>query len=111
MRQDVYDLFDDFINSEFLDKVMSARLLEFIGMVRSSIDALEDLNRRNDGLRKHEREDLEEDWLDLEALTSTYIYLSGDYELTQLPEWPSSEEPEEADHSAWTDYWSQGDLK
>lgn len=94
-HEDIYDLCDSFINSDFTDKLITFHLREAIGMTRLSIDSLEKLNFTQGGLDKHHREDLENDWEYLEALTKTYIYFSGDYDLKALPVWHQDNDDEE----------------
>lgn len=107
MNKDLYDLFEDFINGDFASDLTSFHIREQVLSIRLSITALEHLNRSRGGLSKTEREDLEENWKDLEAMTRAYIYFSGDYELENIPEWDHSEFQ---DVSGW-EYWNQGDLK
>jgi len=108
MNQDAYDLFEEFVNSDLIDKVIEGRIRQSILDLRFSIDAIEHRNRTEGGLPSYIREDLEVNWQDLDALTRAYIYYSGDYELERLPEWTHKDVPQ--DTPGW-DYWNQGDIK
>ena len=108
MNQDTYDLFEEFVNSDFIDKVIEGRIRQSILDLRFSIDAIEHRNRTQGGLPSYIRQDLEVNWQDLDALTRAYIYYSGDYELERLPEW---EHKEEFEYTPGWDYWNQGDVK
>jgi hypothetical protein len=107
MNQDLYDLFEEFMNGNFGDNLVAFRIREQVLGLRLSITSLEHLNRTQGGLLLYQREDLEENWQDLEALTRAYMYFSGDYELEHIPEWGQNEFP---DVAGW-DYWTQGDVK
>ena len=107
MNQDLYDLFEEFMNGDFGDNLVAFRIREQVLALRLSITSLEHLNRTQGGLLLYQREDLEENWQDLEALTRAYMYFSGDYELEHIPEWDQNEFP---DVAGW-DYWTQGDVK
>ena len=107
MNRDLYDLFEEFMNGDFGDNLVAFRIREQVLALRLSITALEHLNRTQGGLLLYQREDLEENWQDLEALTRAYMYFSGDYELEHIPEWDQNEFP---DVAGW-DYWTQGDVK
>jgi hypothetical protein len=108
MNQDLYDLFEEFMNGDFADKVVALRLREQVLTLRLSITSLEHLNRTRGGLTTGQREDLEENWQDLEAMTRAYIYFSGDYDLSEIPEWRHEEFTPNV--AGW-DYWTQGDVK
>ena len=108
MNQDAYDLFDEFLMSDFVDNVITHRIRETILGLRLSIDALEFRNRTQGGLPKFLRDDLEDHWADLDSMTRTYIYFSGDYQMEHIPEWTHKDVPQ--DTPGW-DYWNQGDIK
>jgi hypothetical protein len=107
MNQDLYDLFEEFWNGDFTDNLVAFRIREQVLALRLSITALEHMNRTRGGLETYQREDLEDHWQELEAMTRSYIYFSGDYDLTNIPEWNHADLPEVA---GW-DYWTQGDVK
>jgi hypothetical protein len=107
MNKDLYDLFEEFMNGDFGDNLVAFRIREQVLALRLSITSLEHLNRTRGGLTTGQREDLEENWQDLEAMTRAYIYFSGDYDLKHIPEWDHNEFP---DVAGW-DYWTQGDVK
>jgi hypothetical protein len=107
MNQDLYDLFEEFMNGDFVGDLVAFNIREQVLTLRLSITSLEHLNRTRGGLTTGQREDLEENWQDLEAMTRAYIYFSGDYELEHIPEWDHNEFP---DVAGW-DYWTQGDVK
>lgn len=109
--KDIYDLYDDFINSSFIEEIIVLRLRESIGMLRSSIDTLEHMNRANGGLKPHHKQDLDDNWMDLEAMTRAYIYYSGDYELDYLPEWGMFAEDNVGVVADDWAYWSPGDVR
>lgn len=50
MNQDAYDLFEQFVNSDFIDKVIESRIRQSILDLRFSIDAIEHRNRTQGGL-------------------------------------------------------------
>ena len=104
---DPSDLFEEFMNGDFVDSLVTFRIREQVLILRLSIDVLEHMNRTRGGLETDQREDLEENWQDLDALTRAYIYFSGDYELEHIPEWNQEDYPCVA---GW-DYWTQGDVK
>jgi hypothetical protein len=107
MNQDLYDLFEEFMNGDFGDSLVALRIREQVLALRLSIDTLEHLNRSRAGLETYQREDLEDHWQDLDALTRAYIYFSGDSELENIPDWNPADFP---DVAGW-DYWTQGDVK
>lgn len=106
MNKDLYDMFEEFINGDFTDKIITLRLREQILALRLAIDSLEHLNRSRAGLTTYQREDLEDHWKDLDSMTMVYIYFSGDSELEDIPEWNYADFPNVA---GW-DYWTEGDL-
>jgi hypothetical protein len=113
MNQDLYDLFEEFMNGDFADNLVALRIREQVLALRLSIDTLEHLNRSRAGLTTYQREDLEDNWQDLDAMTRAYIYFSGDYELENIPDWnPEDFTPNEAARGdvGW-EYWTQGDVK
>lgn len=69
MNQDTYDLFEEFVNSDLIDKVIESRIRQSILDLRFSIDAIEHRNRTEGGLPSYIRQDLEDNWRDLDALT------------------------------------------
>jgi hypothetical protein len=107
MNKDLYDLFEEFWNGDFTDNLVAFRIREQVLALRLSITALEHMNRTRGGLETYQREDLEDHWQELEAMTRSYIYFSGDYDLKHIPEWDHNEFP---DVAGW-DYWTQGDVK
>jgi hypothetical protein len=107
MNQDLYDLFEEFMNGDFGDNLVAFRIREQVLALRLSIDTLEHLNRSRAGLTTYQREDLEDNWQDLDAMTRAYIYFSGDYELENIPDWNHTDLP---DVAGW-EYWTQGDVK
>ena len=113
MNQDLYDLFEEFMNGDFVGDLVAFNIREQVLTLRLSITSLEHLNRTRGGLTTCQREDLEENWQDLEAMTRAYIYFSGDYELENIPDWNHEDfTPNEAARGdvGW-EYWTQGDVK
>lgn len=109
--KDIYDLFDDFLNSSFIEEIIILRLSESIGMVRSTIDNLEYMNRVGGGLHPKTKQDLDDNWMDLEALTRAYVYFSGDEELDYLPEWRMYAEDSVGDVPDDWAYWTPGSAR
>ena len=108
MNQDLYDLFEEFMNGDFADSLVAFRIREQVLALRLSIDTLTHMDNRRVGLTRSQREDLEDHWQDLDAMTRVYIYFSGDNDLSDLPEWNHNSITTTVD--GW-DYWNQGDIK
>lgn len=106
-EEDIYDMIDQFLLSDLAEHLVAYRLKESVLNLRLAIDSLEH-RQRTHGLSVTLRKDLDEYWEDLSALTRTYIYFSGDYDLESLPAWGEIGAPQ--DMSGW-DYWDQGDVK
>ena len=72
-------LFKEFMYSDFMDAVISDRMLVSIKDSYNSLDLVVNLLKSGHGQERHYRE-LEELLDDIDALEVVYVYYSGDYE-------------------------------
>lgn len=77
---------NDLIYSDFADAIIVHRVKEAIYMCRENIDTL-DMRDRTTGLNEPQREDLDQNWSDMEGLIVVYQFFTGDYELNGIKEW------------------------
>lgn len=77
---------NDLIYSDFADAIIVHRVKEAIYMCRENIDNL-DMRDRTTGLNEPQREDLDQNWTDMEGLIVVYQFFTGDYELNGIKEW------------------------
>jgi len=71
-------LFKEFIYSDFMDAVISDRMLNSIEDNYKSLDLVVNLLKSGSGQERHYRE-FEELLDDIDALETVYVYYSGDY--------------------------------
>lgn len=100
------EMANSFMHSDFMDEIIVERLKWSIEFTREAIDKLEALKKSRQNLSLGKQQDLEDHWQDLNALTTVYLFFSGDYNLENLPEWgaESGSEP-----PGW-EYWHEGDM-